>query len=119
MIILSFNTINEAQTAAKQIWINIIKDAVSQGETVRNGGIPHVDLSGFDDDYIYTLQICGTINTQTEFNKGLTNKYAQVRKAWNLNKWYIPTAVTQYLVNVIGYTEQSLPDSWHEPLPIS
>ena len=112
MIILSFNTESGALAAARQIWINHIIGAVAQGETVRNGGESHSDLSGFDDDYISRLLICAELDGAVAFNTGLTEKYSNVIKAYDLDKWYIPKPDAQYMTGVVGHTEMTLPYEW-------
>jgi len=115
MSILSFNTENEALDAAKQAWIDIVKDAVNKGSMVINGGNPHTDLSLLSDDQIADLKICGKKNETVEMSEGQTLRYATVRKAYNVDKWYFAKPDDQFLTNITGYTIQSLPDSWLPP----
>jgi len=118
MNILSFNTEAEAETAAKKIWSNVVRDAVANGAMVVNGGDPHTDVSSLTDDEVAVLKLCGKRKGVDEMTEGQTLKYTTVTKAYEVSKWYFPAVDAEFMTGVVGHTEETLPESWLPPPPL-
>jgi len=116
MMILSFNSKVESDAGAKQVWVNMIEFYVAEGDTVLNSEDEQVtDLTDYTDDQIFALKVCSLHNGKVLLNGCFTITYDVTVKAYEVEKWYINEPQSQFLTDVVGYTIQTLPDSWRVP----
>ena len=115
--ILAFVTEEAAQLATKAGWIDIVKDTVLIGEKVVRDvdGNTYTDLSGYSDDFIATLEICGKKQGETVFSEGLSKLLSQIVKAWGVEDWYFSKPNDKYMTHMMGYTIMELPPDWIPP----
>jgi hypothetical protein len=115
MNILVFDSEAQAIAAAKKIYAEKVKDALAEGKAIRNGGgIFITDLTGWTDEQIAELKICGTKAGEVVFENGLTTQYATVEKSLIAEKWYFPLCDAKYLEFISDYEIMELPDDWQE-----
>lgn len=115
--ILAFSMEEEAQTATKVGWIDIVKDTVSIGEKIVRdaAGNTYTDLTEYSDDFIATLEICGKKQGETVFSEGLSTKYSEIAKAWDVEQWFFSKPADKYMTHMAGYTVMELPPDWIPP----
>jgi len=115
MNIIVFDSESAAIAAVRKIYVEKVKDALLEGKTIRNGGGTVItDLTGWTDEEIVGLKICGIKKGTVIFEQGLTTEYATVNKSLIEEKWYFPLCDEKYLEFISDYEIMELPDDWQE-----
>ncbi len=117
MLILVFDALIDAQVAIKKIWVETVRDAVTDGLPVRNGGELVTDLTGWTDNQIAALMICGKLETEIEMLDGLTLRYDLIEKSISVEKWFFQKCAEKYLPFLTNYEILELPADWVPPAP--
>lgn len=114
---LTFATEAAAIAGQKQIWINQIKQRVSQGNNLVGDGSNHyTDLSGLTNDQVSQLKIYSRRNGDNDVNPSLpaTTGYATPRKAYQIEKWFFLKPSIELMEDVINFTVEPYNLNWDE-----
>ena len=114
MNIIVFDSESAALAAVRKIYVEKVRDALADGKSIRNGGDFVTDLTGWMDDEIVELKICGHQAGEVVFNHGLTEDYAQVQKSPISEQWFFPLCDDKYLEFISDHTIMELPEDWRE-----
>ena len=115
---LTFTSESKAIAAQRQIWINEIKKRASEGENlVGTGEVHYTDLSGLTNEQISQLKIYSKRNGNEDVDPSLigTEGYAEVKKAFELDKWHIPKPSEDLMEGVVDYAIEPYDANWEEP----
>ena len=117
---LVFDSLEKARINAKRCWVSIVKNTISKNiETVRDvEGDIYENLSGYSDDFIANLEICGRRKGKVEFDQNLTLLYSSIDKAHEEEKWYFRKPQDKYMSGLTDYVVMDLPESWIPPVKI-
>ena len=119
-MIAALNSEEEARTAVEKIWIQEVRDAFSEGKSIRNGGGVFItDLSGADEQ-IAGYKICGVRCGLIEFDHGLTERYADIENSVigegeeEKEIWHFPLEDDKYLIALSGMDYEIIekPEDW-------
>lgn len=114
---LVFDSEEKTIIAQKRIWINQVKKRAAEGENlVGTGTVHYTDLSGLTDDQISQLKIYSRRNGENiDTSLPATKKYAEVKKIYEVESWYIPMPSEEFMIGVSDYTIESRNSNWDEP----
>lgn len=114
---LTFSSEEVAIQALKQIWIDIVKDEVTNNKVLAKSetGQFFDDISSLDDFAIGSLKLCGHINGKFVFNNGTTTAFGEAQKCYNIEKWHIPKPPEKYMINLVSYAEEPYDTAWEFP----
>jgi len=117
MSIIVYSTEEGARNAVKKIFVEKVRDALDADIAIRNGNGFVTDISGWTDDEISVLKICGKRKDMVEFDKGLTTEYASIQKSEVSEHWFFPVPEAEYLQYITGYTIIDMPENWQTVVP--
>ncbi len=117
MQILSFNTEIDAQIAVKKIWVETVRDALTESLPVWDGEQFVTDVSGYSEDQIAALTVCGKVEADVQVIDGLTYRYDLIEKSVISDNWFFQKCGDKYLSFISDYTIMELPASWVPPDP--
>jgi len=110
---LTFDTEKKANEAAKQAWIDYVKEKhVIDKRLVGTGEVEYDSLDGLSDDEIANLKVYSIKNGEIMKKSGLTTNYSTPRKADKLDKWYFKKPPSKLAKNIKDATEEELNDEW-------
>jgi hypothetical protein len=114
---LTFTTEAEAIAAEKRIWINKVKARCLEGSNLVGDGITHYsDLSSLTDDQIAQLVIYSGHNGDIDPSLPPTVNYANIKKAYQLSKWFFPQPAGEFMTGVTGHSTEEYDVVWEEPI---
>lgn len=114
MKIVVFESEKAALAKEKEAWVETVKRSVAMGEVARDSyGVSKTDISADDDSYIADMVILGHVNDRLRMDNGTTVRYAEISKAYGVNKWFFP--VEEGLIDLKGCEVlDSVPPDWIE-----
>lgn len=112
---LVFDSEEKAIVAEKQIWINKVRAKCLEGANLVGDGSAHYsDLSGLTDNQIAQLTIYSGCNGDIDSSLTPTIKYANVKKAHQLSKWFFPQPEAEFMTEVTGHIVEEYNTDWEE-----
>ena len=113
---LTFTTEQYAIDAQRQIWINYVKAQFAIDKNmIGTGTVEYDSLDGLTDDEIAALKKYGIKNGEICKLCGLTTKYADIKKAYYLTKWYFSEPDPSLMKGVTDYKEEPFNPDWEPP----
>lgn len=117
---LTFTIEQLAIDANKRIWINCVRSAFAKDKQMVGTGTKEFDtLDDLTDDEIAALKVYGLKEGAICKLFGVTENYAQVKKAYEVEEWYFIEPELSLMTNVTGYQEKPFNPNWEPPIDVA
>jgi len=115
MICLVFQSEEVGVAAKKKIWVNRVHIKAAEGNYMvgdYSKSYTSEEVSRMTGEEVYLLDIYGEISGRLSTQTKGSEEWANLRKCYEIDQWYVKKPPEEFMDGVAGYTEEEFDPAW-------